>query len=130
MKIKNFTPHTINVVDNNGKEITSYLPQWEIEAKKQGVKNPNDEFKAKYIARLEFVEKPCDSIDDIEVVQISSKKEIVNLPLYASHTRIIVSRLVLMSSDRCDLLCPAGFIRDGAGRVVAATKFSRRHIYL
>ena len=99
MRLRNFTPHAVNL---NG-----YT------------------FQPEGLARVEVTETTWSHEDFadgcIEFVQ-ESKGQVIGLPEPEKDTFLIVSRMVKESSDRPDLACPTGFVRDDQGRILQATK--------
>ena len=49
-----------------------------------------------------------------------------DLPDPSPGTKYIVSKVVLMASDRNDLYCPMGIVRDDNGNVLGCTHLGRR----
>ena len=107
MEIKNFTPHPINILDADGKEITTIQPE--------GV-----------AIRLKSTTKPAGFTDTIRTGnsgRIRLTKTVfgqaVGLPEPEAGTLLIVSQLVKSAlPDRADLVVPAEVVRDESGRIV------------
>lgn len=105
--IKNFTPHTINVVLEEG---TSF------------------EFPSVGVARVSSKEAPINTIGDIPVVK-TLYGEVEGLPDPEKDTIFIVSYVVLnaLRGVRDDIVAPntspAGAIRDEGGRIVGVRGF-------
>jgi len=95
MKIRNFTPHTVNLLGEN-----------------------EASFKSEGIARCATTSVKTGEIAGAPIFR-TSFGEVTGLPEPKENVFIIVSGLVLSaSSERKDLICPNDLIRDEKGRVV------------
>ena len=103
MRIKNFTPHTINLFD--GDVQTRVI-------------------KSDGLARVSQTRRQVGNIDNIPVF-ISKFGEVEGLPTQQDGTSVIVSRIVFTASGRSDLICVDDAVRDSQGRVVGCRAFSR-----
>jgi len=99
MEIKNFTPHPINILDANNKEIAIFQPE--------GVP-----------IRLKSEVKKISQDGDILLTKtIFGEPE--GLPGLEKDTLLIVSQLVKSACpSRGDLVVPAEVVRDSTGRII------------
>lgn len=108
MLILNYTPHTINVYDAEGREvIRSYPPSGEV-------------------ARVNVTAKEVGTANGVPVVH-NTFGAVEGLPEPLVETRILVSLMVLQAANRHDLLAPdtgpASVVRDDAGNIVGVRRF-------
>jgi len=98
MKIKNYTPHPINIVDAENNSVLS-LP-------------------SEGIVRLKASTEPAGTIAGIPVTRtVFGQPE--GLPEYSDGTFYIVSQIVKSAlPQRNDLLVPAEVVRDAAGNII------------
>ena len=109
MKVKNCTPHVLNIIDGRG-EVRD-IP-------KSGILPRVDEKKV-------VIETITTEGLNFEITA-SEFGEVVGLPEKEDGLLLIVSRLVAQAcADRDDLLVPGELIRDENGNVIGARGFSR-----
>lgn len=77
------------------------------------------------VARVIEHEEDSQPIDTIPTSSIMIGG-IANLPDCDGDTKYIVSKVVLMATNRTDLYCPMGVIRDDQGYVHGCTHLGRR----
>ena len=100
----NLTPHTLNVVDRNGK-VHNIEPS--------GI-----------VARVETTKMVVGSTDGFGLTA-EVTGSVINVPEPEWLTLYIVSRVVAAQlTDRTDILVPGEFIRDEAGNIVGCNGFS------
>ena len=103
--IKNMTPHTINIVTEDGREICSI---------------PSDG-----IARVSSRTDVVDKIGDVPITK-TVFGEVEGLPEETDGVLFIVSRMVQSAaSERHDLLVPGLQVRDADGRIVGCRSLDR-----
>ena len=109
IKLENYTPHTISVMDEN-KQVMFELPSL-----------------GKARCRENFHVVETFTYDDHEVtVKQGGFGETTHLPEPKENTRYIVSRIVAEGNeDRTDLLMVVGTVRDGQNRIIGCRGFSR-----
>lgn len=103
--IVNATPHAVNLVDDDGNVLRTFLPKISVR-----------------------VASRCEVVGTIDGIPIDSTTfgEVEGLPEYQDDVYYIVSRLVKQAlPDRVDLLCPGQQQRDSAGRVIGCKSLSR-----
>lgn len=100
----NLTPHTVNILLDNGDKIT--IPA------------------SGTIARVCMDWVKVDDIDGIPVFRTVFSKDIPDLPALADDTLFVVSTLVAQAAvGRDDLVVPANLIRDDNGVIIGASGF-------
>lgn len=100
----NLTPHTVNLVLDNGDKIT--IPA------------------SGTIARVGMDQVKVGDIDGIPVFRTVFSKDITDLPAPTDDTFFIVSTLVAQAAvGRDDLVVPANLIRDDNGVIIGASGF-------
>ena len=98
-KIRNFTPHEIVIIGEDGKE-TRYPSEG--------------------MARVTTVSRSMGKFAGVPLVKVGFG-EVEGLPPVKSRTLVIVSRIVRDACpDRGDLAVPTDFVRDEKGRIVGA----------
>lgn len=107
--IVNLTPHTINIYDVNGNEVTR--------------------FESMGIARADSFETVVGSINDIPVVEMSYGSPI-GLPDPVEGTAYIVSMLTIQAAVQVgrttsDLYTTADLVRNDKGQIIGCRKLSR-----
>ena len=102
MKIKNFTPHQINMLGDVKKTFSSVG-----------------------IARVSTTSLTADVVDGIEIME-TVWGDTVDLPMQSKDTILIVSRMVMAANpSRLDLVAPNDLVRDEQGRVIGARSLSK-----
>ena len=105
MNIINCTPHPINLISQNGDEIS--LPKGEV------------------VPRLTQSTKQVDTINGISITE-TTFGETQDLPDYQEGTVLIVSRMILEANkDRNDLLVPNELVRDVGGNIIGCKSLAR-----
>jgi hypothetical protein len=105
MEIINLTPHTVNMVSEEGVEISRFISQGEARCKQS-------------------IEK----VGEINGILITETQfgEVYGLPDEKEGTYYIVSRLVMQAcNNRNDLLVPNEIVRDMEGKIIGCKSFSR-----
>lgn len=104
MKIVNYTPHDVVLKAVNGAETV---------------------YESKGIARVSCSDETIGLVNGVTIIR-QKFGEIEGLPEKEDDTILIVSTMVRAAAkDRDDLVSPANFIRDEAGRIVAATALAK-----
>ena len=104
-KIINLTPHSVNIVCDNGNVIT-YNPSGTVARCSQNTIKIGD-------------------VNGIPLTQ-TSFGDVVDLPLPQKDTIFIVSRLVINACpDRDDLVVPNDIVRDDHGNIIGCKSFAR-----
>lgn len=99
LNIINLTPHSVNIVDVDGKEIACFAPTF-----------PS--------ARCTQTNTVVSVMGEIPITK-TTFGEIYDLPDEHGDTKYIVSRIVLSAAKgRKDLLTPNQVVRDGDGNIV------------
>lgn len=98
MTIRNFTPHVVRVVDEEGSLVR--------------------EFPSNGLARVASSEVIVEEFDGIQLSK-THFGDVEGLPDAEDGTLLIVSRLVKAAMpERADLVCPGMQVRDDEGRVI------------
>jgi hypothetical protein len=116
MRIRNLTPHPVNVIRDDGPNIT------------YPVDGP--------APRVTMIETPDGTVHDdehdidIECVTSTTSDVITGLPYYEPDILLIVSRMVCdaarhLPEIRTDLVYPEGIVRSVAGTITGCTKLGR-----
>ena len=104
VKIVNMTPHTVNMVSEDGTKIADFVSEGEI--------------------RLTQESKQIGTINGVPLTQ-TFFGDVQGLPEEKEGTFYIVSRLVLTACpNRKDLLVPNDIVRDSQGRVIGCKSFA------
>lgn len=111
MKIRNLTPHPINVITPHGKKITI---------------QPDTELAPPRVSTTSNATTPI-NIDGVEIpVSIVGVGSLTGLPGERDGVAYIVSRMVAEAAPhRRDLLIPDGLVRDQQGRVIGCQGFAQ-----
>jgi hypothetical protein len=111
MEIKNFTPHTVTILDdNNVFNVIITIPS-------SGV--------ARCSSTVEDAGCVMHGTTTVPVVR-QSLGTVEGLPEYVPGTYLVVSRVVAAACpDRLDLLVPDNLVRDSDGRIVGCRRFAR-----
>lgn len=105
-KIINLTPHAVNIVDVDGKEIAKFAPIF-----------PS--------ARCTQTNTVVSMLGEIPITE-TTFGEIYDLPEEDGETMYIVSRIVLSAAKgRKDLLTPNQVVRDGDGNIVGCQSLAK-----
>ena len=105
-KIINLTPHSVNIVDVDGKEIARFEPTF-----------PS--------TRCTQTNKIVSAIGEIPIMQ-TTFGEIYDLPEEDGDKKYIVSRIVLSAAKgREDLLTPNQVVRDSEGNIVGCQSLAK-----
>ena len=118
-KFKNFTPHTVNIYDADGKNIILSIPvETDTDGKPVSI-------------RVSEITEPADPINGIPTVT-KSYGECIGLPPYEPGVILIVSVIVLQADterQRSDLICPdtgtESAVRDAKGIILGVRRFQR-----
>lgn len=106
MNIVNCTPHTINILREDGTEVLAVTPSGNI-------------------ARLDVSRKPIRTLDNGVILYKSVFGSPSGLPDRADNTIYIVSSLFRSGFDREDLWVPGELVRDEEGRPIGCLGLSR-----
>jgi hypothetical protein len=116
--LKNFTPHTVKVIDNNGNVYLEIPPEGvQVRVKEQVEHEGILQIKHEGLLRG---------------VPVVSKEysEIEGLPEPEEGVTLIVSVIVLNASDRTDLVCPDtgpdSVVRDEGGNILGVRRFQKK----
>ena len=105
MRIRNFTPHSINIVGENGEVLKT--------------------FESEGLARVSSEEKVVEVVDGIPMSE-TTFGAVEGLPSEEEDTLLIVSRLVLSQCpDWKDLRAPGMQVRDEEGHVIGCKTLAR-----
>ena len=107
IELKNYTPHTINLLDEDNKELFSIPPEGEV---------PRVEEKSEKIGSVGAEVAP---LYKVELGQVK------NLPEPEEGVVLIVSKMVARASNRDDLIVPYNLVRDEEGRIIGCRGFAR-----
>lgn len=108
MKIKNLTPHPINIVDEDNNIIKTF-------PKPEGL-----------IPRIQQSNENTGEIIDGITITKAVYGDTENLPEFQKGQYYIVSRMVISGNPlRIDLLAPNELVRDKDGRIIGAKSLSR-----
>jgi len=105
MKIRNLTPHDVEILDSNKNTVRTI--------KKENCNTP----------RLVEDCKVIDKIDDI-IIKSKSYSKCIDLPEQVEGVYLIVSGLIASAMKRDDLLIP-NTVRDEGGRIIGCDSFSQ-----
>jgi hypothetical protein len=107
MKILNYTPHTVNIINENREIIKS--------------------FESQGVARVGTKQEVVGNVEGVEIVK-TTYTEIEGLPEEKEDVFYIVSMVVLNASDRKDLICPdtspSSAIRNEKGQIIGVKRFT------
>ncbi len=108
MRIRNLTPHRLNLISPDGEsdfDPDGLCPR----------------------VAMSFVQSGTIDIDGVAIPTGRTEPgEIVDLPDEEEGTLLVVSRVVAAAApDRADLVFPDDLVRDDAGRVIGARRLSR-----
>lgn len=107
-ELKNFTPHTIHIMDNEHRIIL--------------------ELPSNGIARVETAQREANSlnINGVLIEQCETEfGEVTGLPEQKEGTIYIVSSIVKSASKRSDLRIPTNFVRNTKGDIVGCKTLSK-----
>jgi len=108
VEMRNYTPHTINLLDEDNKELFSIPPEGEV---------PRVEEKSEKIGSVGFAE-----VAPLYKVELGQVK---NLPEPEEGVVLIVSKMVARASNRNDLIVPINLVRNEQGRIIGCRGFAR-----
>lgn len=105
MKIINLTPHTVNIVDAEGKEIIKFPSEGEARCTQAIIK--------------------VGEINGVPLTE-TSFGEVIGLPKEQEGVNYIVSRLVMQACKvRNDLLVPNELVRDQEGKIIGCKSLAK-----
>lgn len=104
MKILNYTPHNINLVDSNGNTIVTY--------------------ESNGLSRVSVSQKLVGKINDFDLFE-TVYGEVEGLPKEEEGTFYIVSSIVLANSNRNDLIVSNDYLRSEDGRIIGCKSFTK-----
>lgn len=104
MKILNYTPHNINLVDSEGNTIVTY--------------------ESNGISRVSVSQKLIGNVNGFDLYE-TVYGEVEGLPQEEEGTFYIVSSIVLANSDRNDLIVSNDYLRDKDGRIIGCKSFTK-----
>jgi hypothetical protein len=109
MRIRNLTPHAINLVSSTGETVT---------LQPEGM-----------VPRVQMHSKIVDELDingSVFPVKRAEVGAVEGLPASEEGTILVVSRIVAMGApERTDLLFPDDFVRNEKGQVIGCKSLSR-----
>ena len=107
MELRNYTPHPVIVIGDDGRVVATYP-----------VQGP--------IPRVKEIVVPDRHIDGVLVNKVSYDEEVTDLPAPEKGVLLIVSRITAGAvSGRDDLFFPHGEVRDEVGRIVGVRALGR-----